>query len=79
LRPFSAVLPTPRPPEELRAFQLHLTKNGAQPLSINATMTALRFFFKVTLDPPETTRHLVFVSHSAVRVILQRAISATPG
>src|SRR6266478_2000445 len=48
-------------PEELRAFQLHLTENGAQPPDINATVTALRFFFKVTLDRPETTRHLGFV------------------
>ena len=36
-------------PEELRAFQLHLTETGLQPQSINATVTALRFFFKVTL------------------------------
>src|SRR6266851_3165353 len=48
-------------PEELRAFQLHLTETGLQPQSINATVTALRFFFKVTLDRPETTRRLVFV------------------
>jgi integrase len=48
-------------PEELRAFQLHLTETGLQQSSINATVTALRFFFKVTLDRPETTRRLVFV------------------
>jgi site-specific recombinase XerD len=48
-------------PEELRTFQLHLTGTGVQPTSINATVTALRFFFKVTLDRPETTRRLVFV------------------
>ena len=48
-------------PEELRAFQLHLTGTGVRPTSINATVTALRFFFKVTLDRPETTRRLVFV------------------
>ena len=47
--------------EELRAFQLHLTETGANPPVINATVTALRFFFKITLDKPETTRHLVFV------------------
>ena len=35
-------------PEELRAFQLHLTETGVQPPTINATVTALRFFFKVT-------------------------------
>ena len=39
-------------PEELRAFQLHLTETGVQPPTINATVTALRFFFKVTLDRP---------------------------
>ena len=47
--------------EDLRAFQLQLTQDGVQPPTINATVTALRFFFKVTLDRPETTRHLVFV------------------
>ena len=44
--------------EELRAFQVHLTKSGANPPTINATITALRFFFKVTVDKPETTRLL---------------------
>jgi len=47
--------------EDLRAFQLHLTASGVQPATINATVTVLRFFFKVTLDRPETARHLVFV------------------
>ena len=47
--------------EELRAFQLHLTETGVQPPTINATVTVLRFFFKVTLDKPEITRHLAFV------------------
>jgi site-specific recombinase XerD len=47
--------------EDLRAFQLHMTETGVRPPTINATVTALRFFFKVTIDKPETTRHLVFV------------------
>ena len=47
--------------EDLRAFQLHLTATGVQPPTINGTVTVLRFFFKVTLDRPETTRRLVFV------------------
>ena len=47
--------------EDLRAFQLHLTATGVQPPTVNATVTVLRFFFKMTLDRPETTRHLVFV------------------
>jgi uncharacterized protein (DUF736 family) len=36
--------------EDLRAFQLHLTATGVQPPTINATVTVLRFFLKVTLD-----------------------------
>jgi integrase/recombinase XerD len=47
--------------EDLRAFQLHMTVSGVRPPTINSTVTALRFFFKVTVDRPETTRHLVFV------------------
>jgi site-specific recombinase XerD len=47
--------------EDLRAFQLHMTETGVRPPTVNATVTALRFFFKVTIDKPETTRHLVFV------------------
>ena len=47
--------------EDLRAFQLHMTETGVRPPTINAVVTALRFFFKVTVDRPETTRHLVFV------------------
>ena len=47
--------------EDLRAYQLHMTKTGVRPPTINAAVTALRFFFKVTVDRPETTRHLVFV------------------
>src|SRR5246127_2570021 len=53
--------PHPATAEDLRAFQLHLTATGVQPPTINAPVTVLRFFFKVTLDRPETTRHLVFV------------------
>ncbi len=43
------------------SLTLHLTKTGANPPTMNATVTALRFFFKVTLDRPETTRRLAFV------------------
>jgi integrase/recombinase XerD len=57
--------------EELRAFQLHLSKTGTNPPTMNATVTALRFFFKTTLDRPETTRYLVFVHepHKLPRVL----------
>src|SRR4030088_1694727 len=77
--------PDSAPPEELRAFQLHLTETGLQPQSINATVTALRFFFKVTLDRPETTRRLVFVyePRKLPRVLspeeMLRLLEAAPG
>jgi integrase/recombinase XerD len=50
LAPFLGRSPDTATPDELRAFQLHLTETGVQPPTINATVTALRFFFKVTLD-----------------------------
>ena len=36
--------------EDLRLFQQHMTKTHVSPGVINATVVALRFFFKVTLD-----------------------------
>ena len=71
--------------EDLRAFQLHLTATGVQPPTINGTVTVLRFFFKVTLDRPETTRHLVFVyePRKLPRVLspeeVLRLLEAAPG
>ena len=47
--------------DELRAFQVHLSEAGARPGVINATVTALRFFFSITVGRPETTRLLAFV------------------
>ena len=47
--------------DDLRAFQVHLSETGAKPGVINATVTALRFFFNVTVGKPETTRLLAFV------------------
>ncbi len=35
--------------EDLRRFQLHLTDKGTSRITINATITALRFFFDVTI------------------------------
>ena len=71
--------------EDMRAFQLHLTETGMQPPTMNATVTALRFFFKVTLDRPEATRHLVFVyvPRKLPRVLspeeVLRLLEAAPG
>jgi site-specific recombinase XerD len=47
-----------RPPgtataEDLRRFQLHLVEAGVSPVTLNATLTALRFLFQITLDRPQ--------------------------
>jgi integrase/recombinase XerD len=72
-------------PEDLRSFQLPLSETDVRPPTINATVTALRFFFRVTLDRPETTRHLVFVyaPRKVPRVLspeeVLRLLEAAPG
>jgi integrase/recombinase XerD len=47
--------------EDVRGFRLHLASSGAGAPKINATVSALRFFFNVTLDRPEIAKHLAFV------------------
>jgi integrase len=49
--------------EELRCFQLHLVDQGTSPITLNATLTGLKFFFGVTLGGAE-----VMAKTSSVRV-----------
>jgi hypothetical protein len=35
--------------EDLRRFQLHLVDSGCSPITLNATITGLKFFFDVTV------------------------------
>jgi len=44
--------------EDLRQFQLHLTGQGTSRITINATITALRFFFEVTVGDKEVVGKL---------------------
>ena len=39
--------------EDLRRYQLHLVETGTSSIMLNSTITALRFFFSVTLDHAE--------------------------
>ena len=39
--------------EDLRRFQMHLVDSGASPITLNATISGLKFFFDVTLDRGE--------------------------
>jgi integrase/recombinase XerD len=45
-------------PEDVRGYQLHLTASGAGTPKINATVSALRFFFNVTLDRADLAKPL---------------------
>ena len=48
--------------EDLRRFQLHMAQQQASPGTINAAITALRFFFTVTLEKPDLVRPLRIVT-----------------
>jgi hypothetical protein len=49
--------------EDLRRFQLHLVDQGISPITLNATLTGLKFFFDLTLD-----RHELMAKMQPVRV-----------
>src|SRR5262249_55183680 len=71
--------------EDLRRFQVHQSKEGTQPPTINSSVAALRFFFRVTLNHPEMGRHLTLVPlPERVRVVLSeeevaQLLEAAPG
>jgi integrase/recombinase XerD len=44
--------------EDLRRFQLHLVEAGVSASTLNATLTACRFFFQITLDRPQVVAKL---------------------
>jgi Phage integrase, N-terminal SAM-like domain/Phage integrase family len=62
VRSFAAFLK--RPPdtataEDIRRFQVYQHESGVQAPTINCSVSALRFFFTVTLDRPDLSRRLV--------------------
>ena len=71
--------------EDLRRYQLHLTEAGVRPPTINSTVSALRFFFSVTLDRPGVTKLMTFVAEPRkIPVVLSteevaRFLEAAPG
>lgn len=44
--------------EDLRAFQLHMVETGTSGVTINVTITGLKFFFDYTLDKPEVMKKM---------------------
>jgi integrase/recombinase XerD len=71
--------------EEVRGYQLHLSSSGARTPKINSTVSALRFFFDVTLDRADLAKQMTFVYEPRkVPVILskeemRRMLEAAPG
>jgi integrase/recombinase XerD len=59
--------------EDLRRYQLYLVDQGTSPVSLNAAITGLKFFFDVTADHPELMAKIrpVRVPHT-LPVILSR-------
>lgn len=59
--------------EDLRRYQLYLVDQGTSPVSLNAAITGLKFFFDVTVDHPELMAKIrpVRVPHT-LPVILSR-------
>jgi integrase/recombinase XerD len=66
VRSFAAFLgrsPDTATAEDVRRFQVHQHESGAQPPTINNSVSALRFFFTVTLERPDLSRRLVLIRH----------------
>ena len=72
-------------PDEIRQFQFNLREQGATPSKMNATVSGLRFFFRVTLKRPEIEHWTQFVREPRkLPVILSpdevaRVIDSAPG
>jgi site-specific recombinase XerD len=63
--------------EDLRRFQLHLVDTGTSPITLNATLTGLRFFFDVTLGRVELMARMqpVKVPHTLPVVLSAHEVS----
>lgn len=63
IKDFAAFLkrsPDTAAPDNLRAYQLHMTDAGITPTTFNARIVALRFFFAMTCGREEMKRHMQF-------------------
>jgi len=71
--------------EDVRRFQLHLAKNGAHTPILNQTVSALRFFFRVTLGRHDIVAHTTFIHEPRkLPIVLSpeeivRLLDAAPG
>ncbi len=69
----------------MRRFQLHLAASGARAPTLNQTVSALRFFFRVTLKRHDIVEHTTFIHEPRkLPVVLSaeevaRLLNAAPG
>lgn len=72
-------------PDELRAYQLHMTDTGVSPTTFNARIVALRFFFGMTCGREDMKRFMQFRTQPKKLPIVfsveevQDLLMATPG
>jgi integrase/recombinase XerD len=63
--------------EDLRRYQLHLVDRGISPVSLNATLTGLKFFFETTLRRSELMDQMSSVRvERKLPVVISRAEAA---
>jgi integrase/recombinase XerD len=71
--------------EDVRRFQLHVAASGVGAGAVNATVAALRFFFRITLGRRDITEHTAFIHEPRkLPVVLSldemaRLLDAAPG
>src|SRR5829696_8061857 len=71
--------------EDVRRFQLHLAENGAHAPVLNHTVSALRFFFRVTLRRHDIVEHTTFIREPRRQPVVlssqevARLLNAAPG
>jgi integrase/recombinase XerD len=71
--------------EDIRCFQLHLAKSGAHTPILNHTVSALRFFFRITLRRHDIVEHTTFIREPQKLPValspeeVARLLNAAPG
>src|SRR6266478_5914600 len=71
--------------EDVRSYQLHLASSGARTPKINSTVSALRFFFDVTLNRADLAKRATFIHEPRKAPIVlspdevARMLEAAPG
>src|SRR6056297_3005041 len=75
IKDFAAFLgrsPDTATPEDLRAYQLHMTDTGVTPSTFNTRIVALRFFFGMTCGREDMKRYMQFRTEPRKLPVVQR-------